>query len=44
MEPPDGFDAVLHVRLQIVAVLAKAQTAEFARPTAITTTRDTVMS
>lgn len=46
MELPGGFDAVLHprARLQITAVLANADTAEFARLKAITCTSDSVMS
>ena len=46
MELPDGFDAVLHppARLQIAAVLANADNAEFGRLKAITGTSDSVMS
>ena len=46
MNVPDGFDAVLHApaRLQIAAVLAQVQDADFARLTAITGASDSVMS
>ena len=46
MDVPTGFDAVLHppARLQIAAVLAQAQEAEFARLKDITGTSDSVMS
>jgi|SRR4051812_8173842 DNA-binding MarR family transcriptional regulator len=46
MEVPSGFDAVLHApaRLQIAAVLAQAQDAEFALLKNITGTSDSVMS
>lgn len=46
MELPGGFDAVLHppARLQITAVLANVDTAEFARLKAITGASDSVMS
>lgn len=46
MEVPSGFDAVLHppARLQIAAVLAQAQEAEFALLKAITGASDSVMS
>jgi DNA-binding MarR family transcriptional regulator len=43
---PTGFDAVLHppARLQIAAVLAQAQDAEFALLKQVTGTSDSVMS
>lgn len=46
MEVPNGFDAVLHppARLQIAAVLAQAQQAEFALLKQITGASDSVMS
>lgn len=46
MEVPTGFDAVLHppARLQIAAVLAQAQQAEFALLKQVTGTSDSVMS
>jgi DNA-binding MarR family transcriptional regulator len=46
MDVPTGFDAVLHApaRLQIAAVLAQAQEAEFALLKDITGTSDSVMS
>ena len=46
MTAPDGFDAVLHppARLQIAAVLAQADEAEFARLRAITGVSDSVLS
>jgi DNA-binding MarR family transcriptional regulator len=46
MEVPTGFDAVLHppARLQIAAVLAQAQQAEFALLKQITGASDSVMS
>lgn len=46
MEVPSGFDAVLHApaRLQIAAVLAQAQEAEFALLKTITGASDSVMS
>jgi DNA-binding transcriptional ArsR family regulator len=46
MDVPTGFDAVLHppARLQIAAVLAQAQEAEFALLKEITGTSDSVMS
>ena len=46
MEVPSGFDPVLHptARLQIAAVLAQAQDAEFALLKEITGTSDSVMS
>lgn len=46
MDVPTGFDAVLHppARLQIAAVLAQAQEAEFALLRKITGTSDSVMS
>ncbi|MDP9086045.1 MAG: transcriptional regulator, partial [Pseudomonadota bacterium] len=46
MELPDGFDAILHppARLQIAAILANADTAEFGRLKIITGTSDSVMS
>jgi DNA-binding MarR family transcriptional regulator len=46
MEVPTGFDAVLHppARLQIAAVLAQAQQAEFALLKDITGASDSVMS
>jgi DNA-binding MarR family transcriptional regulator len=46
VEVPTGFDAVLHppVRLQIAAVLAQAQEAEFALLKNITGASDSVMS
>lgn len=46
MDLPDGFDAVLHppARLQIAAVLANVDDAEFARLKTITGTSDSVMS
>jgi DNA-binding MarR family transcriptional regulator len=46
MDVPTGFDAVLHppARLQIAAVLAQAQDAEFALLTKITGVSDSVMS
>jgi DNA-binding MarR family transcriptional regulator len=46
MEVPTGFDAVLHppARLQIAAVLAQAQEAEFALLKHITGASDSVMS
>jgi DNA-binding MarR family transcriptional regulator len=46
MDVPTGFDAVLHppARLQIAAVLAQAQQAEFALLKDITGTSDSVMS
>ena len=46
MDVPTGFDAVLHppARLQIAAVLAQAQDAEFALLKDITGTSDLVMS
>jgi DNA-binding MarR family transcriptional regulator len=46
MEVPTGFDAVLHppARLQIAAVLAQAQQAEFALLKEITGACDSVMS
>ena len=46
MEIPTGFDATLHppARLQIAAVLAQAQQAEFAFLKDITGTSDSVMS
>jgi DNA-binding MarR family transcriptional regulator len=46
MEVPTGFDAVLHppARLQIAAVLAQAQQAEFALLKEITGASDSVMS
>ena len=46
MDVPTGFDAVLHppARLQIAAVLAQAQDAEFALLKEITGASDSVMS
>jgi DNA-binding MarR family transcriptional regulator len=46
VEVPTGFDAVLHppARLQIAAVLAQAQQAEFALLKEVTGTSDSVMS
>lgn len=46
MDVPSGFDAVLHppARLQIAAVLAQAQEAEFALLRTITGASDSVMS
>ncbi|HEV2596543.1 MAG TPA: transcriptional regulator [Sphingomicrobium sp.] len=46
MDVPTGFDAALHppARLQIAAVLAQAQEAEFALLKDITGTSDSVMS
>lgn len=46
MEVPSGFDPVLHppARLQIAAVLAQAQEAEFALLKTITGASDSVMS
>lgn len=46
VELPDGFDAVLHppARLQIAAVLANVDDADFARLRTITGTSDSVMS
>lgn len=46
MEVPSGFDAVLHppARLQIAAVLAQAQDAEFALLKSITGASDSVVS
>lgn len=46
MDVPTGFDAVLHppARLQIAAVLAQAQQAEFALLKQITGASDSVMS
>ena len=46
MDVPTGFDAVLHppTRLQIAAVLAQAQDAEFALLKEITGVSDSVMS
>ena len=46
MDVPTGFDPVLHppARLQIAAVLAQAQDAEFALLKAITGASDSVMS
>ena len=46
MDVPTGFDAVLHppARLQIAAVLAQAQEAEFALLKSITGASDSVMS
>ena len=46
MELPNGFDAVLHppARLQVAAVLANADTAEFGRLKTIIGTSDSVMS
>lgn len=46
MDVPTGFDAVLHppARLQIAAVLAQVQDAEFALLKEITGTSDSVMS
>jgi len=46
MDVPTGFDPVLHppARLQIAAVLAQAQEAEFALLKGITGTSDSVMS
>ena len=46
MDVPSGFDAVLHApaRLQIAAVLAQAQEAEFALLKDITGASDSVMS
>jgi len=46
MDVPNGFDAVLHppARLQIAAVLAQAQEAEFALLKNITGASDSVMS
>lgn len=46
MDVPTGFDAVLHppARLQIAAILAQAQEAEFALLKDITGTSDSVMS
>jgi DNA-binding MarR family transcriptional regulator len=46
MDVPTGFDAVLHppARLQIAAVLAQAQDAEFALLKSITGASDSVMS
>ena len=46
MEIPNGFDAILHppARLQIAAVLAQAQDAEFALLRQITGASDSVMS
>ena len=43
---PDGFDAVLHppARLQIAAVLAQVDEAEFARLRSITGVSDSVLS
>lgn len=46
MDVPTGFDAILHppARLQIAAVLAQAQQAEFALLKEITGASDSVMS
>lgn len=46
VEVPNGFDGVLHppARLQIAAVLAQAQEAEFALLKEITASSDSVMS
>jgi DNA-binding MarR family transcriptional regulator len=46
MTAPDGFDAVLHppARLQIAAVLANVDSAEFARLRTITAVSDSVLS
>jgi DNA-binding MarR family transcriptional regulator len=46
MDIPNGFDAVLHppARLQIAAVLAQVQDAEFALLKEVTGTSDSVMS
>lgn len=46
MDVPNGFDAVLHppARLQIAAVLAQAQDAEFAFLKEVTGASDSVMS
>jgi DNA-binding MarR family transcriptional regulator len=46
MDVPTGFDAVLHppARLQIAAILAQAQQAEFALLKEITGASDSVMS
>jgi DNA-binding MarR family transcriptional regulator len=46
MDVPSGFDAVLHppARLQIAAVLAQAQEAEFALLKSVTGASDSVMS
>lgn len=46
MDVPTGFDAVLHppARLQIAAVLAQAQEAEFALLRSVTGASDSVMS
>lgn len=46
MEVPTGFDAILHppARLQIAAVLAQAQDAEFSLLKQITGASDSVMS
>jgi DNA-binding MarR family transcriptional regulator len=46
VEVPNGFDAILHppARLQIAAVLAQAQQAEFALLKGITGASDSVMS
>jgi DNA-binding MarR family transcriptional regulator len=46
MDVPTGFDPVLHppARLQIAAVLAQAQDAEFARLREITGVSDSVLS
>ena len=46
MSPRDGFDAVLHppARLQIAAVLAQVDQAEFARLREITGVSDSVLS
>ena len=46
MDVPSGFDAVLHppARLQITAVLAQAQEAEFALLKSVTGASDSVMS
>ena len=45
-EPPAGFDAVLHppARLQIAAVLAQVDDAEFARLRSVTGVSDSVLS
>lgn len=46
MEVPSGFDPILHppARLQIAAVLAQVEDAEFARLRAITGVSDSVLS
>lgn len=46
MDVPNGFDAILHppARLQIAAVLAQVQDAEFALLKDVTGTSDSVMS